>query len=41
MENGKIVREYGFYDVSNFVLALQAIEAAKAASEDASEDKSK
>lgn len=40
MENGKIVREYGFYDVSNFVLALQAIEAAKAASEDASEDKS-
>jgi len=27
MYNGKIVREYGFYDVSNFVLALQEIEA--------------
>lgn len=26
MYNGKIVREYGFYDVSNFVLALQEIE---------------
>jgi len=26
MDNGKIVREYGFYDVSNFVLALQEIE---------------
>ena len=41
MENGKIVREYGFYDVSNIVLALQAIEAAKAAAEDATVEESK
>lgn len=27
--NGKIVEEYGYYDISEFTLALQAIEAAK------------
>ena len=40
MVDGKIVREYGFYDVSNIVSALQAIEASKAASEEASEGES-
>lgn len=33
MENGKIVNEYGFYDVSQFQAAMQAIEAEKAAAE--------
>lgn len=40
MVDGKIVREYGFYDVSQFQAALQAIEAAKAAVEEASDDES-
>ncbi|WP_445957903.1 nuclear transport factor 2 family protein [Yeosuana sp.] len=30
MVDGKIANEYGFYDVSEFVLAMQAIDAAKA-----------
>lgn len=33
MANGKIVREYGFYDISNFVLALQEIEASSKTTE--------
>lgn len=37
MADGKITKEYGFYDVSEFVLALQAIEAAKAAEASESE----
>ena len=35
MADGKIVNEYGFYDVSNFVLAIQAIETAKTLNEEA------
>jgi hypothetical protein len=31
--NGKIVEEYGYYDISEFVLSLQEIEAAKMAEE--------
>jgi hypothetical protein len=38
MVDGKIMREYGFYDISNFVLALQAIEATKAAAEESEND---
>lgn len=38
--DGKIVNEYGFYDVSQIQAALQAIEAAKAAVEESSEDES-
>jgi len=38
MVDGKIQSEYGFYDVSEFVLALQAIDAEKAAAEEASEE---
>lgn len=40
MKDGKIHREYGFYDLSKYVLALQAIEAAKAAAEESNEDES-
>jgi len=39
MVDGKIVEEYGFYDVSKYVLAMQAIEAEKAEAEEASENK--
>ena len=31
--DGKIVQEYGYYNISEFVLSLQSIEAAKAAEE--------
>ena len=31
--DGKIVQEYGYYNIAEFVLSLQAIEAAKAAEE--------
>jgi hypothetical protein len=40
MVDGKIVNEYGFYDVSQIQAALQAIEAAKAAAEEPSDDDS-
>lgn len=40
MVDGKIVNEYGFYDVSQIQAALQAIEAAKAATEEPSDDDS-
>ena len=33
--NGKIVEEHGYYNISEFVLTLQALEAAKAAEEEA------
>ena len=33
MVDGKIANEYGFYDVSEFVLAMQAIDAAKVTTE--------
>jgi len=38
MENGKIVKEYGFYDVSQIQAAMQAIEAEKAAALETSEE---
>jgi hypothetical protein len=38
MANGKIANEYGFYDVSKFILAMQAIDASKSAAEEAGED---
>jgi len=36
--NGKIVEEYGYYDISEFVLSLQAIEAAEMAEEEITEE---
>ena len=36
--NGKIVEEYGFWDMSEYVMEMQAIAAAAAAAEEESED---
>lgn len=36
--DGKIVEEYGFWDMSGYVMEMQAIEAAAAAAEEESED---